>query len=140
MISFRSMKGRVSTALLLVCALVAVPIVTSAANNNGVCESADVCLWKNADYLGPLLDRTGNLTDYSTTQYFNNAGNPNDETSSIWARGTGSWRVRVYQNKNAGGAFDCFDPNEITYQLPNSAFGGLANDSASSHYWSTTTC
>ncbi len=120
----------------------AIPFSTvDAANNNGVCEAGDVCAWKNADYLGPLLDRTGNLTNYANTQYFNNAGNPNDETSSIWGRGTGGvWRVRVYQNSGGGGAFSCFDPNEITPSLPNSAFGGLANDSASSHYWSTTAC
>ena len=116
------------------------PLAAEAANYNGVCESADVCLWKNADYLGPLFDRSNSDSNYSGDQYFNNAGAVNDETSSVWGRGTSTWRVRVYQNSSYSGNVACFDPNEITYQLPNSSFGNLNNDSASSHIWSTTAC
>jgi hypothetical protein len=130
---------------LVLSAIVAVSIgVTQApvraANYNGVCEATDVCLWKNADYLGPVFDRTNGDSNYTGDQYFNSAGAVNDETSSIWGRGSSTWRVRVYQNPGYSGNVACFDPNEITPSLPNSSFGNLSNDGALSHIWSTVAC
>ncbi len=108
------------------------PSGTVLAAYNGSCEAGEICLWRDSSYLNSVYDVTTSVSNYNNSVYFNTATSPNDRTSSIRSRKV-SDIVRVYQNNSHSGNMSCFDPGELTASLPNSAYGNLGNDSASSH-------
>jgi len=126
---------------LIVIASPMLPVSTALATNvNGSCESGEVCAYRDSGLTNSVFDHSAAVSQYSSFNYFNTSVSPAGRTSSIWSRGTSSWRVRVYENINGTGKVACYDPGESSSNLPDSTKGTLGNDSADSHYWSTTAC
>ena len=92
----------------LVVVVVAVPMVyavDAGANvpNDGVCESTEVCVWKDSGYSGGKLDWDANDLHYSNNNFFNTATTVHDEVSSVRNKGT-SCNVRMYVDDDQQGS------------------------------------
>ncbi|MBA3916259.1 MAG: peptidase inhibitor family I36 protein [Acidobacteriales bacterium] len=98
---------------------------------NGVCSTGEYCYYQNSNYGPSVLDDFSSTPDFNTIYYYNTSTTPNDRTSSVWNRST-SQVMYLYQDHGYSGNKSCFGLNRSTATLPNSTYGNLGNDSASS--------
>jgi hypothetical protein len=115
----------------------------------GGCDIGDICLWKNKDYDGCKARAEGNRDNYKQWHWANGcSGDPNDEASSVKARGA-SCGIRLFEDVGGLGKYIRFDryvnpPASPTYNDPNldnnlngeGPWNNLNwNDRISSHEW-----
>ncbi|MEV5576885.1 peptidase inhibitor family I36 protein [Spirillospora sp. NPDC052269] len=105
-------------ALSMTAPFVATASHASAAGRDGVCDSGEFCYYYNGDLSGSVSDFTGSVADLGTTQpscyTFIGPGNGQglcvgDNAGSVWNRS--GHTVRVYFNRNYGGAYQDFPPS-----------------------------
>jgi len=115
----------------LVSALLGVTGSVGATNNNGVCETGELCVYRNLNYGVPLFDQTGSISDYRNFVYFNTTASPHDDVTSVWNRKTTD-NMRVWGSVGYSGTSNCYLPGDYSSILPDGTKGTLQNDAADS--------
>ncbi|HEU4421864.1 MAG TPA: peptidase inhibitor family I36 protein [Pilimelia sp.] len=103
--------------------------IAPAVVGNGICETGEFCLYRDANRTGPVKDYASGIDDNT---YVGNTwpivgGKVNDGASSVWNR-TGC-KVRVYQHADQNGSGKTIDAGGWT----NLSGTPVGNDEASSH-------
>jgi hypothetical protein len=77
-------------------------------SNNGRCESGEVCMWQNADFLGGRYDTGNSTTNFNTVVYYRGTCTSNctlnDTVSSLKNYDAGK-KVRFFEHASMGGAY-----------------------------------
>lgn len=77
-------------------------------SNNGRCESGEVCMWQNADFLGGRYDTGNSTTNFNTVVYYSGTCTSNctlnDTVSSLKNYDAGH-AVKFFEHANYGGSY-----------------------------------
>ena len=130
--------------LLVIAAIAsAFPVLTldtaSAASGDQYCEAGEVCLYQSTIYTGNAYTHPNSASYWSPTGpsyilYNGTATRVDNNTESIKNRGSATWRVLVYENRDYSGKVICLPAGAQPASLPG-GYGNLDPNTASAHKW-----
>jgi hypothetical protein len=96
---------------------------------NGICNTGEFCIYRDANRSGPVLDfgKGADAVTYTKLSWPTTGGVVNDKVSSVWNRS--SCRVKVFRNGKLQPPAQVFQPSAIA-NLKDTVVG---DDTASSH-------
>ncbi|RAO28933.1 hypothetical protein PSN13_05213 [Micromonospora saelicesensis] len=121
--------GALASAFALVAGAQLATATPASAAFDGNCGSGELCLFFNVSYSGGMADFGGNISNYTSYNFYGTVHNLNDNSAS--GKNYSSFQdVHMHEHANYGGSGLEFNPNQWRSNL-----GASWTNRGSSHRW-----